>query len=203
MPTLIATDGTKLKVSQEQFNKFRDWLRVESDLENRISALFRLDMYNGYELCNLNCISVLDAIRNLEKGEPFSGVKPATCFRHPPLKGLWHKHHYSGNNVPQNVENALGENGIQKLADSLKNEGISTNAMEPRCRQAAGAAVVEALKNRGHEGKLTGEWLVFAKHESENFYLSLGYHGIDDAVLFERIKKYHPDHFPELSTLVV
>ena len=175
---------------------------MDPGLEKRISQLFWWDMYVGYELCKLNCIAVIDMVKNLEEGEPFSGVKPATLFKHPPLKGLWHKHYYSGGNVPQNVINQLGEGGLRKIAEEFTREKIPANERTSRARQVAGTTVVNALENRGSSGKLTGEWLIFAKHKLGSLYLSLGFHDAGDNVLFNRIEKHHPGHFPELSTLV-
>jgi hypothetical protein len=42
--------------------------------------------------------------------------------------------------------------------------------------------VHDGYLERGAEGELTGEWVVFAKQDGANYYLTLGTHGDDEAI---------------------
>ncbi|KZD24617.1 hypothetical protein A4A58_22410 [Tardiphaga robiniae] len=202
------TDGTTVTATSEQLAQFRAWLAVESGLDSRISKLFWLDMYLGYTVQNLNCVAVMRAIRDLEADEPHSGVKAATQFKHPPLKGLWHKHHYSAQWLIPNVIQGFGKNGLEKLANEIMDPAVHTVVTEQMCNELACRAIFEPLANRSSDGKLTGEWLIFAKSEGVNRYLSLGYHPTDDhasydQVLYDRIMKHCVDDFPDLHKWII
>ncbi|CAN7319213.1 hypothetical protein LJR235_001644 [Pararhizobium sp. LjRoot235] len=167
--------------------------------------MFWLDMYLGYKVQNLNCVAVMRAIRDLEADEPHSGVRAATQFEKPPLKGLWHKHHYSAQSLATNVINGLGKNGLAKLASEIIDSAPNTVITEQMCNELACRAVFETLAQRSSGGKLTGEWLIFAKSEGVNRYLSLGFHAPrdQDQVLYDRIMKHCVDDFPDLHKWII
>jgi len=205
---MVCSDGSIIDITDEEFSSFRDWLKVEPDLEQRISQLFWLDMLIGYKKSSLNCQAVLDTVKNLEEGEPKSGVRPATRFKRPPLKGLWHKHHYSGANLPMNVANNLTEEKIADVAERLKGEDFAPEDMEARYRGEAMKLVTSSLAHRSQNQSLTGEWIIFAKSDAGNLYLSLGHHDLGcppknrDQFLIDRIKKHCLLEFPDVRNLI-
>ncbi|MEH0293436.1 MULTISPECIES: hypothetical protein [Agrobacterium] len=203
MPILRTLDGMRVTATDEQLVQFRAWLAVDDDLDIRISKLFWLDMYLGYTVQNLNCVAVMSAIRDLEAGEPHTGVKKATPFNHPPLKGLWHKHYYSAQALIPNVIQGLGSDGLEKLANEIMDQTAGTVVTEQMCNELACRAIFEPLTNRSSNGKLTGEWVIFAKSERGNYYLSLGYHNTGDQLLYDRIMTYCPEDFPDLHKWII
>ncbi|MBD9569015.1 hypothetical protein [Ensifer sp. ENS08] len=190
----VGIDGTTpISATNEEFAQLREWLRVDGKLESRISNLFWRDMYEGYTRRSLNCNAVLDAVSNLERGERHSGVKPASRFRNPPLKGLWHKHYYSAQALSNNVFLQLStKGGMKRLSDDISGGGKTA-------LQIATRTVLGSLSDRSSAGKLTGEWVIFAKFGNENYYLSLGEHRIDDQIQYNRIIKYCIHDFPDLK----
>jgi hypothetical protein len=59
--------------------------------------------------------------------------------------------------------------------------------------------VMKGYSDRARNSKLTGEWIIFAKHDDRNYYLTLGVHG-DDAAIWDRCRSC-ADEFPELAIL--
>jgi hypothetical protein len=47
---------------------------------------------------------------------------------------------------------------------------------------------------------MTGDWIVFAKHQGQNFYLGLATHDDDDEALYERLRQGGEWEFPFLFT---
>jgi hypothetical protein len=60
--------------------------------------------------------------------------------------------------------------------------------------------VIGALEDRSKAGRMTGDWIIFAKHKSQNYYLGLATHeeAEDGFALFERIKEGSKFEFPFL-----
>ena len=48
--------------------------------------------------------------------------------------------------------------------------------------------VIGAYQRRYCTGKMTGEWIIFAKIGSINYYLTLALHSEPDEMIFERVK---------------
>jgi hypothetical protein len=74
---------------------------------------------------------------------------------------------------------------------------VTKDALE----ELAHRAVHEALEQRGDNGKLTGEWVVFAKHDGKNYYLSLNAHHAGDQNVHDCIMQLATKDFPDLSAL--
>ena len=62
--------------------------------------------------------------------------------------------------------------------------------------------VVESLEDRGANNKLTGEWIVFAKHQGQNYYLCLTNHESGDENIAQSIKSACVPQFSFLNTYV-
>jgi hypothetical protein len=61
--------------------------------------------------------------------------------------------------------------------------------------------VFDALENRA--GCMTGDWVIFAKHQGQNFYLGLETHGKaraedSDSVIYQRLREGSEWEFPFL-----
>ncbi len=58
---------------------------------------------------------IVEAIKELEIDGNHNLIKPATQFRHLPLKGLWHKHYFSARFMAQNLQLHHGKMGLKKF----------------------------------------------------------------------------------------
>lgn len=56
-----------------------------------------------------------------------------------------------------------------------------------------------ALEERENQGKLTGEWIAFAKHQGRNYYVTLAPHTTGDQQTFDEIKSMAYAEFPFLA----
>ncbi|RZI43712.1 hypothetical protein EGT07_08055 [Herbaspirillum sp. HC18] len=165
----------------------------------RYSSLFLVDLYHHTVELGVNPFKVMDEIRALEDASHKSRTKPATQFeRTPLLRGLWHKH-YMGTGVPslaKNILNGLGKHGMKELAAA---ELADREITEEAIARFTHRLVQGTFELRCEEGKLTGEWIIFAKHNGGNFYLCLGGHTWGDEYIATRIQELCVPEFPFLS----
>jgi hypothetical protein len=199
MPTWTAIVGEyRVSATQDQLDEFRETLPIAGPLLARISQLLWFDLFVHFELRWIDPFSVLDAINNLEAGEPRNGVKRAAPFRKPPLRGLWHKHYFSPRFVAQNMVQGLGARGLERVVNEVMDPCKSDIVTKEMINELAHRVTMEPLSDRSNRERLTGEWLIFAKANGQNYYLCLGAHETDDQQLYERIMMHCVRDFPEL-----
>jgi hypothetical protein len=143
--------------------------------------------------------AVADQIGALENA-PLSRAaptKPAAEFTAGPLKGLWHKHWFQAgfmikNLIDENEKSGLGliHRRLRKHYSGVKFDGKPID--ETDVKLLAHAAVFDALDyragnaRRGAKPRLTGEWIVFAKSQGRNIYLTLGSHDESNEAILQR-----------------
>jgi hypothetical protein len=169
----------------------------DSELSKRMSELIWFDLYVMDAEFGFSPHDVLNAIKDLEKGELPSGTKPASQFRNMPLKGLWHKHFFSAQFLVQNLLLGLGKRGLEKIANEVMDPGkpIITQEM---LEELVHRVTHEPLESRDADKKLTGEWIIFLKHEGKNYYLCCNTHNAGDQFIFDRILEHCVRDFPQL-----
>ncbi len=154
--------------------------RLEQIAPGRISLLFLLSIFGAYKAGRINPFQVAREIEALEKGET-TGLKPPIQNRHPPLKGLWHKHYMQPGmaSLAMNIQQGLKQYGIPYLAQKVQEAKESGEdryfTLEDVPPIANDAVHGNWLRLREAE-RLTGEWIVFGKHEGLNYYLTLATH---------------------------
>jgi hypothetical protein len=200
----MATWTAKMKdrdivITSERLGDFRSFYVSDPDLSARMSDLLWFDMYVLDQEFGVGPHDVLEAVKNLEAGEPHSGVKPATQFRNPPLKGLWHKHFFSAHFLVDNILLALGKNGLSKLVEEVMDPAKSSVITQDMIDELARRATHDAVENRDKQGRITGEWLIFAKHNGKNYYLCLNTHNAGDQFIYDRIMDHCVKQFPKLA----
>ena len=167
----------------------------------RYSQVLVNDLLSHLRSRTLDLFCIYDAIGTLESA-PHSRptlTKPETQFRHPPLKGLWHKHHNNGEmaSLALNIKNHWGDSGMQMLIRNHLKVG-SVIAKEDIGRLVH-EMVITGYEERGRASEITGDWIVFAKHDGINYYLTLGKHGDDEAIA-ERVGQCEAE-FPGVKLL--
>jgi len=146
----------------------------------RHSALFALSIFGEFKAGKLNVFRLRQEIESLERGEA-NGLKPPIQNRHPPLKGLWHKHYLQANlgSMAMNIQHGLKEFGIPLFQQMIR-EAEAAGEMRyvtPEHVKPIVTDIVEGnWKRLQAADKITGEWIVFAKHNGENYYLALATH---------------------------
>lgn len=122
-----------------------------------------------------NVFSIYDEIEILEGStQRRSMTKSAKKFRKPPLKGLWHKHHFQAQFIPYNCLNEIEKEGYQEelLApyDGMLVENVS-DALTDKI-------LMSGFRRRAHARIMTGEFIVYEQQpDGSNYYLTLGEHG--------------------------
>lgn len=180
---------------------FADMIGLAGAAPGRFSGLLLLQLYGGAKSGVLNPAKVIHEIRILEGLERMSDLKPATPFRKPPLRGLWHKHYLEDGirSMALNLRKALAWDGLPSLKRKVA-EAEATG--EERCFTAEDIALAAHEASHGAwerlqaASKLTGEWIIYGVHEEKNYYLSLGRHDEDDLILRAQIEAFVHREFP-------
>jgi hypothetical protein len=168
------------------------------ELAGRMSELIWFDIYVLNAAFGVSPHDILGAIGDLERGEPPTGVKPATQFKKMPLKGLWHKHYFAAQFLVQNIILGLGQNGIQKLVTEVMDPAKSAVVTPEIIKELAQRATREPVEKRDALKKLTGEWIVFLQREGKNYYLCCNSHKAGDQFIYDRIMEHCVRDFPDL-----
>jgi hypothetical protein len=190
-----------LTLTNRDISKFRDFFIGGSELARRMSELMWFKMYVMDAEMGVSPHDILTSIRELEAGEQSpTGTKLATQFRKPPLNGLWHKHWFSAHFLGANIVLGLGKDGVEKLVNEAMDPAKSKVITQEMINELAHRVTHDPLVARDARKKLTGEWIVFAKHGGKNYYLTVALHGTGDQVIFDEIKQHCLRDFPDLLT---
>jgi len=170
-------------------------------MKGRISELFWLDVYIYDCEFGVDPRAILDELKILEGLESSTQTKAAAMFRREPLKGLWHKHFFSAHFVPQNISNGLAGDKLTDLVEEVMNPEKSSIITQGMIDELAHRVTHEPLETRAKANKLTGEWIIFAKHDNSNYYLCLSTHEAGDDSIYKRIIEHCIRDFPFLPLL--
>ncbi|MAR01750.1 MAG: hypothetical protein CMI00_14580 [Oceanospirillaceae bacterium] len=192
-----------ISITPEQLADFKSLLRFDDDLKSRVSDLFYLDLYIYSTEFSVNPAIITEEIINLENGDGQTNTKLATEFRKMPLKGLWHKHFFCQNFLAQNIQIALGKDGIEKIIREVLEESGKSHIELSETSEIARRVINNPLNKRTQNNSLTGEWIIFSKHEGKNYYLCLNTHNSGDENIASRIKNHCISQFPFLVSLMI
>lgn len=130
--------------------------------------------------------AIMDEIAYLENKplRRISRTKPPTQFTGDILRGLWHKHYTQAAFIEKNIQNHWRQNDLDELANSIMDN--NTIPLDKRIGQLAHRIVIDGYKERSDQKKMTGEWIIYARQDECNYYLTLGHHD-EDAAILERV----------------
>lgn len=186
---------------------FVEMIGLNNAAPERYSILLALQLLGGALSGVQNPAKVIREIQELEAG--LSGqLKAPIQNRHPPLKGLWHKHYMQDglSSLAMNVQKGLSKYGMpffeQKIQEA-KDAG-EERFLSPDDVPALVSDIVRGNRERLAEAQaITGEWLVFAKHEGKNYYLCVTTH---DKSTHDHLRKQIDEvcckEFPFLANLL-
>ncbi len=191
----------------DDFNKFATTTGIEKLAPGRVSLMLLMDMYR------LSLVSpyfeskrIFDEVRYLEGKGSSTGSKPQSKFNRNELKGLWHKHYQVGGAtaVVKNLDNALNTYGLpevrRRVQAAEQNNGKQYFTMEDVPLIVNDA--MENYKRRIRAQQLTGEWIIYATYNRQNYYLCLGTHDTGDDKLRGKIDELCVHEFPFLVNLL-
>jgi hypothetical protein len=192
----VSLDREQLKKLKLEAVRGRSyWDRISIALAFRL--LDTSDPYFDY-------FSVLDELDYLEGITPTSRTKAEEQFGRKPLHPLWHKHFFLAEHVPRNVgvrwnlHDGGNKDLTKMLGEIVENSGESPEVWPDYLTHRL---VVQGFEERAQRG-LTGDWIIFAKHDGKNFYLDLAIHEEGEEcradTLLQRIRNGSHAEFPFL-----
>lgn len=173
----------------------------------RISDLLLSQIFICEKLRIHNIFYITDEIKYLEGITGVTRTTKETPFKGDFLKGLWKKHFYSDRFLPRNLANFLSSKAGGKAFDSCIREVVQDNQgdfiEEKTLWKIAdfaswGAYKIKASHAGERKGALTGEWLIYGKHDSFNYYLCIARHNAGDENIRREIENICMDEFPFL-----
>lgn len=175
--TFTSDDGSDMTA---EITRFVEITGLDSVASERYSMLLVMGLFGGFKSGMLNPSKVVHEIRALEGGT-LSRLKPPIQNKHPPLKGLWHKHYLEDGirAVATNVQKGLINYGIpyfQQKIDEAREAGEERFMTADDVTAIANEIVHGHWRTLAENQALTGEWLVYAEHEGRNYYLCLATH---------------------------
>jgi len=192
-------------VSVAECRGFLEFCGLSPTVTERCSALFMFELYCGARLPNLpwDPAKIVAEVRSLEGvGRPV-GTKPAEQFERPPLQELWKKHYLVGgmHSMAENIRLGLGrrQRKLREIIEEKYNPATAHLSSETIAKNVADA-ITSTYIERWRGQCLTGEWIVYARHEGQNHYLCLATHNEDEVEILERIKRGCVDEFPFLRS---
>lgn len=94
---------------------------------------------------------------------------------------------------------ALGKNGLAKTVEQIL-DPTKYPVITPEAINEIAHAVTEVpFEKRDNDGKITGEWVVFARHRSKNYYLGLANHDSEDQLIYNNVVESSIRDFPDLK----
>jgi hypothetical protein len=106
--------------------------------------------------------------------------------------------------LAHNVKNALNEYRIPFFDEKMREAQIAgkkKSVAKKDLTKIVNDVLTNNLARRRNEGKMTGEWIIYAQREGRNFYLCLAKHDDGDEKIREKIERICLWEFPFLKTL--
>lgn len=153
--------------------------------------------------------AILDEMDFLEGIRPVSRTKPASQFTKPPLFPLWHKHFHTARHIKKNCAirygfdgNGQGNRDFHAMVNDVAHEygGLPELWQKQLAHRMTVGAYEDRVswKNNSPDGNLTGDWIIFCKHEGKIFFLDIATHkeGDDPEKLLEKLSNGCAFEFP-------
>ncbi|SFB61777.1 hypothetical protein [Azotobacter beijerinckii] len=177
-------------VPEVDLREFARLIGLEKIAPGRYSVLLAANLLGGALSGRQNPAKIVSEIELLESGE-LGQFKEPIQNRHPPLKGLWHKHYMQDGlaSLAMNVKKGLNRYGMpffeQKVQEAK--EAGELRYLTPGDVPALVDDIVSGNWQRlAEQQALSGEWIIFAQHEGQNYYLTIATH---DSATHERVRE--------------
>lgn len=149
------------------------YIRGHLDLHmvtGRYSSLLVKMLAQCFEKRRAHISTIFHEIDSLEGAThaPTTRTKPAAPFKGSLLRGLWHKHYSQPAFILENVLNHWTPKRdfaarVEKIA---RDEAIPD---EKKIGAEVHAFVIGGYQERSNAAEMTGEWIVYARHEDVNY----------------------------------
>jgi hypothetical protein len=166
------------------------------------TSVFGRQLEAATRISLINPFSLMEEIGKIERNLPPSRSKKAAAFKRGPLAGLMHKHFVSARNVAQNVLNhwSPGSDRLNRAVKKVLDEHVGRPVGDwELAGRISERLVSEAYSQREKQHGITGDWIVYKRHDHKNYYLCLAGHEEQDEEIFERFAAAAESEFPELG----
>ncbi len=191
---MAAAAGQTLRSYYEA--QVREWLDLKM-VTGRYSSILVGQLAQHIEQRTVNVFAIYDEVEALERPDipRATRTKPAAPLKGALLRGLWHKHHFQAAYLLQNLRNQWPEAKVAVLVETVAAD--ATMSDDVKAGRIAHEIVLGGYQAQAQARKITGEWIIYAKHSDRNYYLTLGDHG-EDAAIASRALACNAE-FPELQ----
>ncbi len=184
----LKVKGKEYSISTNELQLYKESLNLNHKFSSRISQFFLLDLYIFQNEFSISPQEIISEIEFLEGITATSKTKPHTQFNRKPLLGLWHKHFYSSQFLPTNIQNSYNRKAIANIVDDAL-EGSENNLVTEEIAALLSMRLTyKPLVDRIDNGKITGEWIVFAEDNGQKYYLCLATHNEPDEIIARKIR---------------
>jgi hypothetical protein len=171
------SEVTKFSLNVEEVTKLRDFVTYGAPYAPRLSLglVFRLLQMREESGEDHEVLREIDALKGLV---PPSSTKEPEQFRRS-LYPFWHKHFSTPRHLIRNSGERWGlENGGNQEYRAMIDKARADYRDRPNLRDKfiAYQILMRGLEDRVAAKRMTGDWIIFAKHNGQNFYLDLASH---------------------------
>ena len=197
-------DNKTYRIGHEELAEYANVYGIENIISGRYSWLFVFNLMMLEKNNGITPFSIIDEIKSLEGVGSKQQTKPASEFKGIHLKGLWHNHFFAAHPsvIANNISNHIAFGKLKKIAEKVFDQKKSPVVTKEMVNEFSHKVVVESMEERASNGKLTGEWIVFAKHQGQNYYLCINTHEAEDENIAKNIKTACLPQFPFLGNYV-
>ncbi len=195
---------SKLSLSLDQVRSFKEFVTCKAPYANRVSLGFAY----GLALLDKQFREGPDILRELDVLEGLishSSIKEATQFKRQPLHPFWHRHFSTARHLIRNIGErwGLGKGGNHDLSERIAEEAVAYGDQPDLWqKRIVHNLVIGGLEDRSAAQRMTGDWIIFAKHEGQNIYLGLAAHQKAehdaDQLLYDKLRQGSAWEFPFL-----
>lgn len=183
-------------------SRVTEWLEAPEFQGARFTSTFRnqLDALTLQRI--INPFAVLDEMKILEgHGRSHSRTKAPTTFKGGLLDGLRHKHFFNARHLAKNLQNywSQGTDKAQSAIEKVVRNHSNPDDLWKLSGAIANRYVQEAFKHKSLSKSLTGDWIIYKKHNGHNYYLCLAGHDEPEESIYDRIAGSAESEFPELG----
>lgn len=158
---------------------------------SRISTVFLAQTYTSEKNRIFDTFDLTNPIKILEGIPTVNDTPPEEQFKHHLLAGLYKKHFSSPRFLVKNLQNfqrskegAKHFEKVWKKACKITDSGIID---ETFIGYLCHHMTVPPFEIKRRSNSMTGEWIVFHKHEGHNYYLTIAFHGESNDQIYEKV----------------
>lgn len=158
---------------------------------SRISTVLLVQAYT-FEINRIfDTFDLTQPIKVLEGISASNGTPPEGLFRHAPLTGLYKKHFTSTRFLSKNLLNFLRSKEGGLHFNNAWNKAVQVSGSqyvdEIFANYLSHYMVVGSIEIKNASNEMTGEWVVFHKHEGANYYLTFAFHTEANNNIYKRV----------------